>query len=609
MIQHSILWLQSNRLLICIAAIFYLNLIASNLLGQITIKADSLLENGFYSEAIDEYERIINKKKGIALLDLGNSYLRQGKAYYLNTETDRALAQCFNALAIFDTLNNIERLAATTSNIGYIYSDMGDFLNAVKYYKSSYQYSLAANDSLKLNSILNDLANLHFEFGEIRESIDLHFKALENYKNILSSKDEFDHLVNIAVCYKKLNTDSANIYLSLAESIAIKEKDSASLAIVFNNLGNLNRELGNLQQSVSYLRNAFEIFENHKDTLNSMIVAYNMAETYEFLKLYTESSLYYKKALELSNAIYNDKRLTIASELSEKYESDKKDEKIRTQEIENRLKSRNLWLSSGGLVLVAALTVVSFISYQRKQKANQLLTAQNDHIEKLNKELDASNQVKTKLFSVISHDLRGPVSSLYAYLQLKSNDSDKANKVIIEQTEQLLEDLEDLLVWSKSQLHQFVPFQQDIYLYDLCNDVPSLLYTSMLQKNNRIVNHIRPALMIRSDLNILTIVLRNILSNAIKYAVPASAIEVNAKMEPKQVIITVSNETNSENLQRLYALQDETVTSDRSGLGITLVKEFMTKLRGQFAYTTKQNWVTAMITLPLPDQPISPAGA
>ncbi len=577
--------------------------------AQSILKADSLNINRKYKEAIAEYDKVILTYPGTSIseTDVAHAFLQKGVCYYYLDNLDSSLVCYFEALKIFEKNEDVKKLSITTSNISNIYYYMEDFTNAEKYLNYSLNYSKISKDSSQLERLLFQKGLILHEQGKTEAAIQL-YKTQLNYSFQSDNPLVARYYNNLGHFYFITDYDSSLQYLLLAEQKG-GQLDSSLLYTIFSNIGSIYIKKKKFREALEYFDKSLRSLEMDFDSTVKATTYRALAKVYDSLKIYDSAFLYLQKASEIESKLNAADKVRANKELSEKYESDKKDEKIRTQEIENRLKSRNLWLSLGGATLAAALAVVSFISYQRKQKANRLLIAQNEHIEKLNKDLDASNQVKTKLFSVISHDLRGPVSSLYAYLQLKNNVSDTTDKTIIRQTEQLLEDLEDLLVWSKSQLHQFVPFQQDIYLYDLCNDVSSLLYTGMLQKNNRIVNHIRPPLMIRSDLNILTIVLRNILSNAIKYAVPGSAIEVNAKMDREQATITVTNDTGSENLQQLCALQDETVTSEKSGLGITLVKEFMTKLRGQFAYTTAQNRVAAVITLPLSEQPISPASA
>ncbi|MBX3257771.1 MAG: tetratricopeptide repeat-containing sensor histidine kinase [Chitinophagaceae bacterium] len=575
--------------------------------SQSISKADSLLDAQNYKQAIIEYASVIEANKTAKSISLGNAYLRKGKCYFFLSKIDSSLTDYYNALKTFESFNNIERLAAATSNIASAYFSINDFQNADKFYSRSYDYSKDIKDSTGIASILNDWAIMLNLKGETRKAIGFHKQAIQDFKKVITQEDLANNYLNLGICYMSIGTDSALYFFKLAEQSA--GNDTKTLAFIFNNIGVLYKENARYKDALRYFNKSWEINNDQNDPQLFSFLSNNISEMYDTLKMYDSATFFLKKALQYNNILFDQQKSRFASELSEKYESDKKDEKIRSQETENKLKSRNLLLSLGGLALAAALAIVSFISYQRKQKANRQLIAQNEHIEKLNKELDASNQVKTKLFSVISHDLRSPISSLYAHLQLKNNAPDKKDIAFIQQTEQLLETLEDLLVWSKSQLHQFVIYPQNIYLYEICNDVCSLLYADALQKDNRIINNIAPALAIRSDVNMLTIVLRNILSNAIKYSLPGSAIEVNAKIARELATITVANEAGSENIHLLYSLQDDTVTSEKSGLGLTLVKEFIAKLNGQFTCTTEHNKTIAVITLPLPGPTIIQAGA
>lgn len=513
-------------------------------------------------------------------------------------QADMAIQDYFKALSIFVSSNNTERLSTAYTNISAAYSQKLDYETADKYWNYAYEFSKNINDSARILNLLSDKGIILYKSGKYDKAITLFLNCLRNYKNILHPASNIQLLTNLANSYEILNTDSAVFYYKAAESIARNSQDTISLSIILSNLGYIYLKENFPRLALTYIQKGRELGQKQGEIAKEANILYNLSVVYDSLKVYDSALHYLRKAMELNDSIFNIEKSKYASELSEKYESDKKDEKIRVQETENKLKSRNLLLSLGGSALAVALAIISFISYQRKQKANKILQVQKEKIEELNEYLDASNQVKTKLFSVISHDLRSPISNLYAYLQLKSSSPDGKDEAIIEQTEQLLETLEDLLVWSKSQLHRFVPSIEVLYLHDLCNMVIGLAENTAAEKQVKISNNIHHNVSIRSDANMLTIVIRNLLSNAVKYTLPQTEITIEAEQKSNDIILYVSNETDNENAALLTASAETVVTSNKSGLGITLVKEFVTKLNGSFSYSMCQNKVTTSITLP-----------
>lgn len=562
-------------------------------------KADSLNIGRKFNEAVLEYEKVINAypQINISETDLAHSHLQKGVCYFYLGKLDSSLICYFEALKIFERKKNIRQLAITTSNISNIYYFKEDFGNAEKYLNYSLSYSKISMDSSQLERLLLQKGLLLHGQGKTQDAIQL-YKTQLNYNFESNNPFVARYYNNLGHFYFSIDYDSSLHYFLLAEQKG-EQLDNSLLYATYSNIGNIYFKRRTYRKALEYFDKSLKSPEMDSDSTVMLITYRALSNVYDSMKIYDSALLYLKKASEIESKLNAADKIRANKELSEKYESDKKDEKIRTQETENKLKTRNLLLSLGGLALAAALAIISFISYKRKQRANKILQAQKEKIETLNKDLDVSNQVKTKLFSVISHDLRSPISGLYAYLQLKTKTTGKNDNVIIEQTEQLLETLEDLLVWSKSQLHHFVPIEQPVWLYDLCNQIISLTESFTRERLVNITNQIQPDLSISSDPNMLTIILRNLISNAVKYARPHTAIIIDAERRNNDISVSVSNETDIENASLLSTAAEPTVTSNKSGLGITLVKEFVTKLKGSFSYTVNQNKVTTTITLPV----------
>lgn len=574
---------------------FFLNGLAA--FSQKLTLADSFFESHLYANAIREYDAFILKNFQTKTLDIGNAWLRKGTSLSFLDRFHEAMPCYIAALKVFENINNKERINTTYKNIGFIYSTKGNYIKAREYYEAAYKGFKQLNDSAKIAALLNDLAAVNYYDKKFQSAISLLKEALYIYSGSIKNELKWNIVNSLAINYQKVNYDSCLSNYLLAESLA--GQDSALLLTTYVGISDMYLQGGQFRKALFYLTECLRFIESfdYGSADDRSTVYHNLADVYDSLGNHKMAYKYVLKERSINDSLYNISHNKIDAELNEKYESGKKDEKIKNQEIENKLKSRNLLLSLGGLALVAALAILSFINYQRKQKANKILQSQNEKIEALNKELDASNQVKTKLFSVISHDLRSPISSLYAYLQIKNKAVDTTDKAIIDQTEQLLETLEDLLVWSKSQLHQFVPSIESINLHRLCNDAISLIKSVATTKELQVVNAIPENLSIKSDQNILTIVVRNLLANAAKYALPKTAIAIEA-VQSDAIQLIVSNETGIENASLLTSLIDMPVTSSKSGMGMMLIKEFVEKLKGNFSYTVHSNKVVATITLP-----------
>jgi signal transduction histidine kinase len=209
-------------------------------------------------------------------------------------------------------------------------------------------------------------------------------------------------------------------------------------------------------------------------------------------------------------------------------------------------------------------------------------------------ELNAS---KDKLFSIIAHDLKGPIanikeiSSIINNLELNLGEEDKIKYLrILENTSKnLFSLLETLLEWSMSQTvgTQFNPIETN--LNELSSSVMEHLNAQAQLKNITLNNHIEPHLALLADPNLLRTILRNLISNAIKYTNLGGAIQLSSKEEENTIGISIKDsgvgmtQSQIDNLFKLSVNNSTKGTKNEigTGLGLILCKEFMLKHQGK----------------------------
>jgi len=558
--------------------------------------ADSLFYKREYTAAFRLYDSIIASPKSVQNINTGNAFLRRGYIRAEWQEKTLALTDYFSALKIFEAAGNAKRISAACTNIAHIYDEQDNLPEAKQYFQRAFDICLQENDSLRCGRLLNNLAIIAYKEGKKEKARSIHHSALHNYGDVLGDEEICNHYLNLGNCFEGENDDSSLIYYTRAEEVASEMQDSVLLQRIYLNKGDVYKSRNNYTDALVYFNRSKNMVADFGDSTDLSLLYQKLSDTYARLRQYREAFEYSRQYAELNTQFYNADKSRFASELAEKYESGKKDEKIISQETENRLKSRNLLLSLTGLLLVALLAVVLWINYRRKKTANYHLQQQNDRIEKLNRELEESNQVKSKLFSVISHDIRGPVSSIYAYLQMQNAATRSNNNAYVSnQTEQLLETLEDLLVWSKSQLHEFVPVDTAFSLQQVIDQTISLHQTAIEDNKLTVLCRVPADLQLLTDINMFSIIIRNMLGNAIKYAVPGTTVEIEAAAQQACYAIAVTNIA-----QGGWTPGEETaaLSSGKSGLGLTLIKEFAQKLGGGITYSNNSSGVTALLTLP-----------
>jgi signal transduction histidine kinase len=212
-------------------------------------------------------------------------------------------------------------------------------------------------------------------------------------------------------------------------------------------------------------------------------------------------------------------------------------------------------------------------------------------IEKLNAQLEKLNQDKDRFISILGHDLRNPFNSILGFLEILTKDIhilDKDKIVnfighINSATKNTYNMLEDLLEWAMVQSGN-LPFEPKLSLIrDICMHVLKNLYPGAIAKNITINCHADKDLMVYADIEMLKTILRNLVSNAIKFTGNGGLVNINAVEDNGQVIISVSDNgvgIKPEDMSRLFDISHTFTTKGTaqetgSGLGLILCKEMV----------------------------------
>jgi two-component system, sensor histidine kinase and response regulator len=224
-------------------------------------------------------------------------------------------------------------------------------------------------------------------------------------------------------------------------------------------------------------------------------------------------------------------------------------------------------------------------------------TIERIRAEKNEKKLRIANNNKDRFISVLAHDLKSPFNSLLGLTKLlKENlhkyDIDKIEyliNIVHQSTNQTYNLLEDLLLWSQSKSGNFTINSQNIVFKEVCNEVINYLKHQADAKEITIEFYDHEKTILNADLNMFKIVLRNLISNAIKYTFKNGLIKISIEKNDTIATITVSDNgvgIEKENLSNFWDLKksnSKTGTSGEkgTGFGLLLCKEFVEKNNGK----------------------------
>ena len=225
------------------------------------------------------------------------------------------------------------------------------------------------------------------------------------------------------------------------------------------------------------------------------------------------------------------------------------------------------------------------------------LAGKNKEIERQKSELADMNATKDKFFSIIAHDLRGPlgtIMSFFDFLNSSINDLEKKEiielvKSIHESTDRLLRLLDNLLQWSRVQTGQLTSHKENFDIRPVVDSNLELLQFNAKEKGIYLFSEIEKPLKVFADKNMISTVIRNLIGNAIKFTPSDGKIWVSASEHDSFAHVRVHDTgigIDKENMDKLFRIDVKHSTPGTNeekgtGLGLNLCKDFVEKNGGQ----------------------------
>ncbi|WP_276088946.1 HAMP domain-containing sensor histidine kinase [Pedobacter sp. JY14-1] len=227
--------------------------------------------------------------------------------------------------------------------------------------------------------------------------------------------------------------------------------------------------------------------------------------------------------------------------------------------------------------------------------------------------VEKSNAEKTRLMSIISHDLRTPLLNVQSYLELlRSNDLESSERPELEEallssTNGAVEMLSNLLHWSKSQMEGAQVRLQHVNLLQVLSGTVRMQALYASKKGITLTCSVPEQLTVVADIDMLQLVVRNLISNAVKFTPAGGAISILAQTESGHCKIVVSdNGTGVPEDQRahLFSVRSAPTSGTNNergvGLGLVLCKEYTERQGGTIGFLPNpEGGSSFFITLPL----------
>jgi len=577
------------------------------------------LEKAKYKESIQNYlkgieiAQSINDKETTA--DLYNGI---GNSYFEISSYDEALKYFLDALIIYQDIDLPEGISMMYNNLGIVYQSLNENDKALGYYKKALEIDTELGYEEGQSYEYNNIGTAYDYKGDKQKALEYYNKSLEINQKLGRKSGIATALNNIGLIYLDLGEfDKASDHLQRSTNILKEINDTYSLANNYNNLAKLFFRQKQYVKARNHLNLAIELAKkiNTKEWLVESYEIYH--KLYSELNNYKKALDYYKLYSEMQDSIFSTKSSNKVAEMKIKYETDnletenellKKDNKIHLLELNRQKNIMNYWIAF--TILILALAILSFSQFRLKKNTNKLLKHKNDQLREANKKLTHSehnlkelNDTKDKFFSIIAHDLKNPFQSLlgfsetlyYEAEQITKEELREYTRLIYESSQNLYNLLSNLLQWSKSQLGSIKLSAVKINLYEAVDDVLSLLNISVTKKNITITNAVDTNATLLADKHVISTVLRNLISNAVKFTDKKGEIKISSRMKEDKIEVSVQDNgrgIDRENEKKLFKIDQEhstrgTENESGTGLGLILCKELIIQSGGEISVETE----------------------
>ena len=545
-------------------------------------KRDSTLY--YYEQALVVSNRCVsNKEVDKEDLEWLQMHLLIGIAsiYYDAGKYNLALDNFLKALNMAEKIDEPYIVEEIYKNIAETYLSMMNFQQAEVYLLKSEKICREMDDTISLSRVWSELTHIYIQKKDYPKAFEHAEKA---YRILLDVPDVQAYYLSHALgvlsnaYYNMLDYDKAFEYALKAVEYSEQSKIPHDIA---SNLNQLSRCYLKQKRYREAEETAFRALATDSTQMDTKLQAFqNIAEANIRLKNSEKAIEYFIKTLNIQ-ADYSNQHFQISlSEMEVKYETEKKEHEIERQQNIIARHSMYRWILTGCVVISVLIIALFVVLLRLRKRHNRILTEMNS--------------TKDKFFSIISHDLKNPaIAQRDAIQQLIQNanqwNNDELTKYyndLLKSANEGVELLYTLLSWAQIQTGRMsytpVTFDLSAHLRTDLSLIRKMAEYKKMTFTDQIPNHVT----VTGDINMLVTVVRNLLTNAVKFTPVGGEILLTIEPTPNgKHIVSVSDTgtgMSSEQIDNLFSIDNRhsrhgTLGEQGSGLGLIVCKEMLEK--------------------------------
>ncbi len=543
--------------------------IASNNLHQSTYVLILKGQNEYYSSnyegAIDFYYKALDQaEQSKDSILLARVELNLGMVYDVLEDYDEAIAFFQKAITISQAIKDTSIIARTYQNIAIGFQNKKDLAKALEYNEKANQLAVLKKDTTMIIDVTNNFGTIAYEQKDLAKSLNYYEKALDLYKAI---------------------------------------NDRKGVAMAYNNIGLVYLDKSEYEKSIDYFKKALALATELK--MHDFVgdIYSNLTIYYKQLKDYKNAFYCYDRFNIIYDSLAGEKKDKMIYQIQAKYKLGKNTRELEALKLKSQsqldaidsAKSIQIYLVAITILVIVLMIATFYLLFKEKNLASELKNKTT--------ELHELNASKDKFFSIIAHDLKNPFNVLVSYTGLLKTDLELFSP---EQLKQIISDLneasengynllQNLLLWTRSQTNRIHVLKSNFVLETIFKEVKALAELNLIDKKQNLSMDVDPNLVVYADKDMIAVVMRNLVFNAIKFSPKGSDIYVKANRTGLNVRVDVIDSgigIPEENLKKLFVIDKNTMTQGTegetgSGLGLVLCKEFIEKNDGQIWVESK----------------------
>lgn len=575
-------------------------------------------------------------------------YVQIGGYSRIKRDIPKTLESYKKALELAKELGNKEFIVKSQFNLGSVYGEMSDYRKAISFFK---EVEAGLNDVLTDNVLFSNqfranMVQFYIQTNDISEAfkysnqMNANIKSYDDYtmyymsrlqllnaatkyKEVLKLGEEalsklkdadvhyrYQVLVNMGSAYSELS-NREKAFESFIQARELSKKLGIESSLIERVLGVLYFESGKYELAIIQFNKVLEITQRQKTPMTERSVVKNLADVYIAQGKHAKAVSYLDRYIILNDSLLGIEKVKAIKDTEAIYELQEKDKFIEQQKEVNTLQTTLLnkeykWriVLIGFLVCTLLFAVTLWFFYKKARNANFKLIEQKGQIETYAGELKLANQMRDKLFAMISHDLRSPVASLVNSLENKDDEDSRNRLMNALGNVQLI--LNNLLKWAQIQLSEKPMRAKAVHLSWILETIITEFQSKLSEKKVQVLRDYKYVDSVFADEEGLLIALRNILSNAIKFTSEGGLVRITTNLSGEgKVLISIRDSgvgMDREQVGRLFVYPESrlgTSGETGTGIGMTLTKELVTEMKGNISVQSKEG-VGTSVELVLP---------